>query len=260
MAQNMCKFILDTPVSELQTINFVLECNPEAQRTRHRLTHHQMILVSRGTGTFSIGQARVPGTCGDLIFAFASEEFFAEGTGLEYFYVTFRGQRANELFLRFGITSQNRTFQQHEGLVPFFRENLSRATEENLDILSECVLMYAFSRLTPVSEQKNDVTLRLIRHAETHFSDPGLSLASIGEEWGYSAKYLSDSFKRRMGIGFSRYLKTMRINHAVFLMEHGVESVKNVAFLCGFQDPLYFSKVFRDELGFPPTEYQKRNK
>ena len=71
-------------------------------------------------------------------------------------------------------------------------------------------------------------------------------------------KYLSESFKKRMGMGFSRYLKNLRVKHAVFLMEHGVVSIKNVAFLCGFRDPLYFSKVFRADMGISPKEYLQR--
>ncbi len=80
-------------------------------------------------------------------------------------------------------------------------------------------------------------------------------MATAAEELGYNAKYLSTCFKRKMNIGFSEYVRTLRINNAVFLMDHGVESVKNVAFLSGFQDALYFSKVFKATVGQSPSEY-----
>ncbi|MBQ2273664.1 MAG: helix-turn-helix transcriptional regulator, partial [Clostridia bacterium] len=128
------------------------------------------------------------------------------------------------------------------------------------DIVSECVLMYTFSRLTGVKDPNRDVASLLASYAEENFSDGGLSLNSLADDWGYNAKYLSDCFKKRMGMGFSHYLKTLRVKHAVFLMEHGVESVKNVAYLCGFRDPLYFSKVFRESLGVSPKEYLRRNR
>ena len=118
--------------------------------------------------------------------------------------------------------------------------------------------MYSFSLLTRVNDPREDVIFRLIRHTEENFSDPNLSLAALAEEWGYSAKYLSDRFKKRMELGFSLYLTNRRIRHGVFLLEHGVESVKNVAFLCGFRDPLYFSKVFRAQMGCSPKEYLHR--
>jgi AraC-like DNA-binding protein len=45
----------------------------------------------------------------------------------------------------------------------------------------------------------------------------------------------------------------------VSLLEHGIDSVKNVALLSGFSDPLYFSTVFKKDIGISPKEYMKKN-
>ena len=63
-----------------------------------------------------------------------------------------------------------------------------------------------------------------------------------------------------MGITYSEYLKNLRIKYAISLFEHGIESVKNVAFLSGFSDPLYFSTVFKSNIGVPPKEYKNKIK
>jgi two-component system response regulator YesN len=60
-------------------------------------------------------------------------------------------------------------------------------------------------------------------------------------------------------MGVNEYLRTLRINHAVFLIDHGIDSVKNVALLSGFSDPLYFSAVFKKHIGMSPKEYRERN-
>ena len=71
----------------------------------------------------------------------------------------------------------------------------------------------------------------------------------------YDAKYLSFYFKKHKHICYSEYLRDMRIRHAVFLMEQGLTSVKNIALLSGFGDALYFSKVFKRVMGKSPKEY-----
>jgi transcriptional regulator GlxA family with amidase domain len=38
-------------------------------------------------------------------------------------------------------------------------------------------------------------------------------------------------------------------------MEEGLVSVKNIAILSGFHDPLYFSKVFTESEGISPKNY-----
>ena len=60
-------------------------------------------------------------------------------------------------------------------------------------------------------------------------------------------------------MGYSEYVRSLRIKYAVSLFDHGIDSVKNVALLSGFTDPLYFSTVFKKCLGVSPKEY-KNNK
>ncbi len=39
------------------------------------------------------------------------------------------------------------------------------------------------------------------------------------------------------------------------LMEQGYTNIADIAFLCGFNDPLYFSKVFKQQLGVSPRKH-----
>ena len=96
---------------------------------------------------------------------------------------------------------------------------------------------------------------RVIALTAEHFTSPTLSLSSISDEIGYHEKYVSSRFKKEMGISFVQYLRNIRIDHSVFLMEQGVVSVKNVALLSGFSDSLYFSKVFKEIKGVSPKDY-----
>jgi AraC-like DNA-binding protein len=256
--KNVSRFIPEAAPSELKTHQFIFESNAKSQAKGCTLPYQRMFLISRGEGMFRIDTESLPVSVGDMIFAFPGETVAATGTDLEYFYIAFEGQRAGEFNRRFGVSGLRRKFSGHEGLLPFWRENISRATDENADIISESVLLHAFSKLTNIQDTAFDIPHMMAAYAEENFAEADLSLQTLGDEWGYHPKYLSDAFKKRMGIGFSVYVKNLRIKHAVFLMDHGVESVKNVAFLCGFRDPLYFSKVFREDMGISPSEYRKR--
>ena len=108
------------------------------------------------------------------------------------------------------------------------------------------------------STEGNEILDKVTEMAEMNFSDSELSISSIAEELGYNSKYLSHLFKGKMGINFSEYLRDMRIKYAVTLFDHGIDSVKNVAFLSGYKDPLYFSSVFKSVVGKSPKEYIKK--
>ena len=256
-SKNICKFINDTDTERLRVHRFVLERDPSVMSNGIRLDSNTVYLVTEGNCTFCVDGKSVSSGKGTLVFAFDGETVLAEKFtgGTEYMYLSFDGGRADELFRRFAITPARRAFEGFEGMIPFWQESISRASDDCIDLVSESVLMYTFSRLKVAKKQSDDVVSKAIQIVEDDFTSPELSLATVADRLGYNVKYLSHSFKEKMGMGFSQYLRTVRIKHAVFLMEHGVNSVKNVAFLCGFTDPLYFSSVFKEALGVSPKDF-----
>jgi len=255
--RNICKFVSAPLTENLSVSCFVLESNPEVMSRPHVLEEHRMILVTAGTGTFCFDHQKMTVTRGNLLFGFSKECFSAApGEGFEYMYLRFSGTRGELLLHRFSIHSQNRFFSGFEGLIPLWVESLSRASAQTVDLVSESVLLYTFSRLIDSAGGRDSVLNRIIEITDANFKDPGLSLSVIAQRLSYNPKYLSHIFRKGMGIGFSEYLRSLRIKYAVSLLEYGLDSVKNVALLSGFTDPLYFSTVFKNSIGVSPREYQ----
>lgn len=257
--KNVCKFITSENDERLKIINFVLE-RDEAQMTQDsRFSHTRAILVCEGQGVMRFDGQEFHISKGCLIFAFDGEIFRVDSPSeLEYIYISFDGGRGQSLMKRYGISKANRIFTKCETLIPFWQESISRAVESNLDIVSEAALLYAFSRLSGITGEKEDAVAKAVAFLEENFNDTDLSLAEVSEELGYNSKYLSHIFKEKMGIGFSEYLRMLRIKQAILLFEHGIDAVKNVAILSGFSDPLYFSSVFKKQVGVSPKEYRER--
>ena len=256
--ENICKFITSRNTEQLQTVNFIYEQHAPRMGQMRSQNVNVLYLAAEGEGLYRCGNEVRKITAGTVFFSFADIPFCIENTAqLKYYYIAFYGGRAGDLFQRFGITPRHAVFKGYEGLIPFWQESLIRAKEENIDILSESVLLYTFSRLEKPEKQRLDLISTILTYLEAHFTEPDLTLAAIAQLVGYNAKYLSHFFKKEFGMGFAEYLRLLRINHAVILLENGVTSVKNVAALSGFTDPLYFSRVFTAAIGIPPKEYRK---
>ena len=192
---NICKFIMPGAETGLSVSCFVQEGNPDAMRTKTVLSAHRISLVSRGSGNFVINGAVHPFSAGDVVFAFRGEEIFTESEGCEFMYIQFAGTRADELFIRFDIRPGNRRFCAFDGLLPLWKESLSRADGKTTDLVAESMLLYTFSRLTPASAEKDGLLYRLLGQIEENFNDPELTLGRIAEELSYNPKYLSHLFK-----------------------------------------------------------------
>jgi len=87
-----------------------------------------------------------------------------------------------------------------------------------------------------------------------------LSLSSLSVKFGLSEKYLSSLFKKTSEITISQYLKNVRIEKAKELLTATSINLQRIAFLCGYSDYFYFSKVFKKTMGLTPRQYRDINR
>lgn len=258
-SSNICKFAVLPQLDTLSVICFIQESDSEIMATTTRLDSHRAILVAEGSGRFVFDGTRTPFQPGTLVFGFKGEVFSVRPTeACTYLYISFDGTRADELFRRFEIAKYNRAFPGNDNLLPLWKESLSRASEDTIDLAAESMLLYAFTRISSRQSKQSGLISDILRISDANFHNPNLTLSSIAEDLGYNAKYLSSVFSRKMGVTYSHYLKSLRLKYAVTLLDHGINSVKNVALLSGFSDPLYFSTVFKQDIGISPKEYAAR--
>jgi len=254
--KNICKFSTPSLPEGLTVFHFVLETNSDTMRCESTLPRHRMLLCLSGEGEAVIGDSALALRAGSLLFVFDGERFrIARESELSYMYIDFSGARGDTLLRRFGIDRVNSLFDGMEGLLPLWSESLARASSETVDLAAESTLLLTFSRLFGSVSERSGLVGRIVQLTEEHFADPGLGVSALAAELSYNPKYLSHAFKERMGIGYAEYLRSVRIRYAISLFDRGLDSVKNVALLSGFTDPLYFSSIFRRAVGLSPKEY-----
>jgi signal transduction histidine kinase/AraC-like DNA-binding protein len=74
---------------------------------------------------------------------------------------------------------------------------------------------------------------------------------------GVSESYLTQVFQQEMGMTPWVYLTRYRIAQAGKLLRETIMSITDIAVAVGFEDPSYFSKVFRNETGTSPRAYRQ---
>ena len=254
MNSSVCKFSINRS-SDLICECFIYEANAMQAEVRRARTNY-VFLVSEGYGELKRGFEEEKIKSGDLFFVTEGTEFSIKNQGgLKYYYICFRGRRANELTERFMINDANCIFEGYGRLIPFWKECQERAVKEIIDLVCESALLLTFSYLQPSPKQPNNVIASVVAITQEEFTSHNLSISGIAERLGYDAKYLSSLFKKKRGVSYTRYLRDLRIKRAIFLMEQGLVSVKNIAALSGFGDALYFSRVFSANEGVSPSDY-----
>ena len=156
--KNICKFISEPSFEKLETHNFIYETDVSAMSKESKLSTHRAFLIKSGCGSLIINGTEIKFEPGCLIIAFKNEEYkVSAGDNCEYMYISFGGSRSDTLFHRFGICKSNRFFKSFDGLIPLWHDSVSRASGKNIDLASESILLYTFSRLDSEKDEKNSL-------------------------------------------------------------------------------------------------------
>ncbi len=265
MEENVCRFVPPYPSTDtINTINFVYEKKCDKSDIVRMSSVYIINLVTDGEGEYSFYSSKYKLKKGDIFFVFPATPYSITSTNnLKYIYISYVGIRANQIMERFMISKTNPYYEGYRDLTSFWKNSLDVVNSTNIDLISESVLLYTFSLICNneliegSGNEKSDMVLEIKKYVDENFADPHLSLETISTHFSYNKKYISTVFRERTGIGFNWYLRVIRIQNACTLMEKGFTSIKDIAYMCGFNDPLYFSKVFKKHMGKTPNEHKK---
>lgn len=146
--------------------------------------------------------------------------------------------------------------------------DLARLIYENRYASAECVaaLCNAYAHfLLKNAEYKKPISIALDKILEAvtlHFYDSAFDITALLQQSGYAEDYIRSEFKKATTMSPIDFLTKVRIDHAIKLIEIYADGIRiaELAELCGFNDPIYFSRRFRQLTGYAPLQYQKRLK
>lgn len=84
-------------------------------------------------------------------------------------------------------------------------------------------------------------------------------LKKISDELDLHPSYLSRAFSKYFdNMSFGEYIRKLRIEKAISLIEESQYSLAEIAYLTGFSDQSHFSRIFRQVTGFNPSRFRKK--
>jgi AraC-like DNA-binding protein len=84
-----------------------------------------------------------------------------------------------------------------------------------------------------------------------------ISISQIAAHAGLSRSHFSIRFKNEVGCSPSEHLTKMRLKQAKYYLLNSSLSITEIAHSAGFKDSLYFSRIFSQHEGLPPSEFRK---
>lgn len=108
----------------------------------------------------------------------------------------------------------------------------------------------------PLHLQRNPIISRAVDYVEENFCDPNITLIGVARHVGMSSAHFSTVFSQTMGRSFITYLTALRVERAKELLATTDMKLSGIALEIGYNEPNYFSHVFRKATGMTPKEYR----
>ena len=185
-----------------------------------------------------------------------------------YCWVGFDGDLAPVLLSQMGLGGNRLTFccDRKEELEVVFSGILKNQQHSEVnDLVLESQLYLFFAILMKdmnvaagiKKPGKNMYVREAIQYIQDNYFHP-VKVEDIAACIGIDRSYLYMLFKKEVGMSPSEYLASFRLTRAAQMLKLTDYSVESIAWSCGYQDPLVFSRAFKRKFQETPLRYRNR--
>lgn len=135
---------------------------------------------------------------------------------------------------------------------------IPKRSKEQLEAYASIIEVYAnyFTLSNKIHKQKDNLAASVKEYIQKNCTKD-ISLEHLCLKFNCSKSTIVNSFKQEFNTSIHKYLTDLRINKSCDYLINSNLSIQQIAELTGFNDPNYFSKVFKKSLDITPKQYRK---
>ncbi len=184
-----------------------------------------------------------------------------------YTWIGFQGLKMDEYFKRTSLLETPCFHYDRDDRVRLCHEKMFEAYNlpENRDLMMNSILyeyLYLLAskfprKSIPPKEKKISYVEEALRYIEANYAH-AVNIQVIADHLNIERTYLYRLFKDITGVSPQEYLLDYRIRRACSLLKETDLPVSDIARSVGYDDALYFSRLFKQKKGSPPSQYRNR--
>ena len=239
-------------------------------RPRGRLDY-QLLYVVSGKAHFYFDDAERIVTAGHMVLFQPRQEQHYEYFGTdktEVYWVHFTGSNVKNILRRYDIPLDTPVFNSGASAIYayLFKEMINELQTCRTGY-EELLAMYLRQILILVQRTRQEHRTSINTHIQEemeyarryfneHYNEQ-ISIEDYAQSRNMSVSWFQRSFKQIVNYSPMQYILTIRINNAASLLESTDYSMAEISAIVGYDNPLYFSRLFKKQKGVSPSEYRK---
>lgn len=135
-------------------------------------------------------------------------------------------------------------------------DTLTPLEASHLVMLILCQVSRGKRSLERIADSQTALTDRVDTYISHHFSET-LSSSRIAANFNYNPDYLERVYREKKGLSITEAIHRRRLREARGHLQFSQDmNINEIAFACGYSDPMYFRRVFKQELKMTPKQYR----
>lgn len=130
----------------------------------------------------------------------------------------------------------------------------------NIQILQDYEYQMLEDYINLVHENKirsyNNTTIRIIEYIHENITET-ITLDELAKIVNLSKEYMCTMFKKNVGLGIVEYINYNKVEESKYFLKYSNMSISDIAFLFNFNNPGYFSNVFKKQTGLTPRQFRQ---
>lgn len=186
----------------------------------------------------------------------------------EVYWVHFTGNNVTNILRHYGIGTGMRilntgTSLEYSRIFRQMIQELQRCQTHYPELLTLLLLelLIRIERQTGREHRRKDAYLNAeMEYAIQYFNknySSNISIEDYAASRGMSVSWFIRSFRQYVHTTPMQYLVERRMANAQMLLETTSYNIAEISTLVGYDNPLYFSRIFKKQKGMSPTEYRK---
>lgn len=235
--------------------------------------HYLIHYILNGKGKFMIGGKTYPLEAGYGFLIMPEELAFYqsdEGDPWTYVWVGFSGTKAQEYIKAIGLSVEypvfvsERSRELYQAVKDMMEHNTYGISNElrrtgQLSIFLSVIAEGGAVRERNQGDWADTYVSKAVEFIQGNYCNP-IKVTDVADYVCINRSYLYTLFQNALGMSPQQFLMTFRITKAAELLQHTSLSIESIAISCGYQDPLVFTKAFRQMKKMPPSVYRREMK
>lgn len=107
------------------------------------------------------------------------------------------------------------------------------------------------------TEDESGIILKIKNLVEKEYMHD-ISLNDVADRVNLAPAYVSYVFKKETGTTLIKYITEIKMEKARLLLEEDCLKINQIAKACGYENPSYFNRTFKNYFGLTPRQYKER--